>query len=641
MPIDASRIEGSAALQESGRPSRVRFEAFGRPFELDLQSNEQILRALPAATRARLPAHALYRGSLNGLPGSWVRLTRIDGRLYGAIWDGTEIYAVAPAGAIAATLEHPRPVDPMATMIYRAADVESGLGAGFCAAIAPGMRRTAAAEYQAVVAELNSPAAEAALVATGELDIGLIADTQFGQRFADPQGVMLSRLNTVDGIFSSQVGVGVVATDLRVLTSNGGLTSTAASTLLNQLADYRAATPGQLSRGLSHLMTGRDLDGSTVGVAFVGTICGGPEAASLSQQGSDPWIGALVTAHEIGHNFGALHDGETGSPCASTPQTFLMAAMLNGSSTFSQCSLDTMAPTVQSARCFAAVGVQDIELEASPGTVSGYARQPVDVSFDAVSVGNLAVSAVVVNVTGSAGLQVLEATVAGSSCTVASGSASCTLGDVAAGATRHIDARVRGSAVGNYRVTATVAAAADQNSANNTAEIPLALAASADGALTFERAAPAATEGQTTRVTVVLSTAGIEPLTGVSIGVAVPANSFSVEATAAEGGSCTRSSGQVSCTLGDVPANSTRRVDLDLRATRAGAPALQATLTASNDDNPANNAATATIAVAAAPGSSGGGGGGGGGRVDLWLVLTLLLPAAAARRARNRVPPCR
>jgi len=69
-----------------------------------------------------------------------------------------------------------------------------------------------------------------------------VADVQFGQRFIDPQGVMLSRLNTVDGIFGAQVGVSIQATELRVLDDNGGLKASDANALLKQLATLRSST---------------------------------------------------------------------------------------------------------------------------------------------------------------------------------------------------------------------------------------------------------------------------------------------------------------------------------------------------------------------------------------------------------------
>jgi len=221
--LTAAALPSEAALRSSGRPVRVRFVAFGRPFELDIESNAAVLRDLPSVQRGDLPPHVLYKGRLAEIPESWLRLTNVDGRVYGAISDGTDVYAIAPARAISGLLQEPVPGGPDATLIYRAADVESGLGPGFCTVTAPEEPLNGAVQYTDLTQELAAPASAAALLAARELAIGLVADVQFGQRFIDPQGVMLSRLNTVDGIFGTQVGVSIQATELRVLDDNGGL----------------------------------------------------------------------------------------------------------------------------------------------------------------------------------------------------------------------------------------------------------------------------------------------------------------------------------------------------------------------------------------------------------------------------------
>ena len=74
-----------------------------------------------------------------------------------------------------------------------------------------------------------------------------------------------TRPNNVDGIFSSQVGVElqVVSVDL-----TGGLTAvlsatTDSSALLEELGQLRRQTPALVATGLTHLFTGRQLDGDT------------------------------------------------------------------------------------------------------------------------------------------------------------------------------------------------------------------------------------------------------------------------------------------------------------------------------------------------------------------------------------------
>ena len=45
---------------------------------------------------------------------------------------------------------------------------------------------------------------------------------------------------------------------------------------LDELKTFRSGSPAQLALGITHLMTGRDLDGDTVGIAYIGSVCSGP-----------------------------------------------------------------------------------------------------------------------------------------------------------------------------------------------------------------------------------------------------------------------------------------------------------------------------------------------------------------------------
>jgi hypothetical protein len=632
--LTAATLPSEASLRSSERPTRVRFEAFGRPFELDIESNAAVLRDLPPAQRGKLPPHVLYKGRLSDMPGSWLRLTNVDGGGYGAISDGSDVYAIAPARAISAMLQERVPGGPDATLIYRAADVDSGLGPGFCIATAPEEPVSGAVQYAELTQELAAPATAAALLATRELAIGLVADVQFGQRFGDATGVMLSRLNTVDGIFAAQVGVSIQATQLRVLEDNGGLKSTDANTLLKQLATMRSSTQELRSLGLTHLMTGRDLDGTTAGIAYIDNVCGNGFSASLSEQGFDPWIGALVAAHEIGHNFGALHDGEADSPCASTPRTFLMAPSINGSGEFSQCSLATIAPAAQSARCLTSTGFVDLALEAPVGVLSGFVGQPIAVAVELVSVGSLDSPTAVVTLAVDPALQVLAAAAAGGICATIPGAVTCDFGPLASNERRRIEVQLLGQAAGQYSVPGSVAAPLDRNTSNDSAAVSLSLTAASDGALAITPTTISGTERQVQRASVLLSTSGTEPLTDVTIRVAIPADTLDVVAISVDQGSCSESAGAITCALGTVAAGVTQRLDLDLRGTLSATSTIEATLAAANDADARNNRASATVSIAAVVSVSSTGRGGGG-RTDyaLLAVLLALLAARCDRRA--------
>ena len=68
---------------------------------------------------------------------------------------------------------------------------------------------------------------------------------------------------------------------------------------------------------LAHMWTGKDMDGSVVGIAYVGAVC---YARSYSYGVSQRITGSpgkfILTAHEIGHNFDASHSDQT--ECSNT-----------------------------------------------------------------------------------------------------------------------------------------------------------------------------------------------------------------------------------------------------------------------------------------------------------------------------------
>nr|WP_277603589.1 M12 family metallo-peptidase [Bowmanella dokdonensis] len=199
-------------------------------------------------------------------------------------------------------------------------------------------------DYQHYVQDLNELAATAP---SKELELAVVADTQFNMAYAG-NGLekMLAEMNIVDGIFSEQVGVQLKIVQSHVMSDDGYLTATNASTLIQDFRNYVHSEIG--NPGLTHLFTGRNLDGSTVGIAYLSAMCSSYGVGITQKYGS---MTALIAAHEIGHNFGAPHDNQSGSACATTGGTFLMNPMVNGNDQFSTCSLQQMNSRIQNAYC--------------------------------------------------------------------------------------------------------------------------------------------------------------------------------------------------------------------------------------------------------------------------------------------------
>src|SRR5262249_40990751 len=125
--------------------------------------------------------------------------------------------------------------------------------------------------------------------------------------------------------------------------------------LLNEFSAYRSAAGSPMAgTDLSHLFTGRDLNSNVIGIAWLGSVCSSYYGASLGQDfTTDNKSLVLLTAHEIGHNFGAYHDTQAGSPCASTPFGYIMTPYVSTSLTltFSDCSKSFIGPEVAGATC--------------------------------------------------------------------------------------------------------------------------------------------------------------------------------------------------------------------------------------------------------------------------------------------------
>lgn len=467
-------IEGLASP-----PGRASFDAYGRRFELVLESNDRLLAGLDEADRSAISGVRLLRGSLAGVPSSWVRLA-IDGeRQTGMVWDGRELYVIEPAIEVAHRAVNPLGVAGRKPVVYRLSDTQSDAGAATCQVVVPD--RTAAKasgldEYRALVGSLKQ-AAEASGLA-GRLQVSAIADYEFYQ-FAGSAEAARSRIatlfNDVDGIYSAQVGIQIeLAGTITVFQDPADpFTSPDPSTLLDELSEHRRSQSSLSSTGVTHLVTGRDLSGSTVGIAYLSALCLSRYGASLSQGTAS--LVALIAAHEIGHNFGAPHDGEAAvsgqpaNPCEPTPRTFLMAPQLNGSDQFSQCSLTQMQPEIDAATCILpVVATADLALSSTATSTSTNTGQPIALRASVVNRGTAEATNVQLSFTVPGGLVVIDGTATnGGTCATQAGGIACAWPTLGAGVTSNVTLNLRADAAGSYAVPAALVATGDASTGND------------------------------------------------------------------------------------------------------------------------------------------------------------------------------
>jgi hypothetical protein len=346
VPQHSEDLRPALTRASKGGAATLEFTAFGRDFRLQLNSNQRL------AQFAAGSSVQLYKGTLEGVAGSWARISIHDGLPRGMIWDGHELFIV---DAAAEGVNY----GAAGTVMFKLSDAVLEQGVSFTGDMVE-IPRDPAEAYGAMIGELRARMQAQAGVATEAVEISVLGDAAYLARFADEtqaRDALLTRLNNVDGIFSSQLGVElqVVSVDLAGDLSSDLSATTDSSALLADLGQLRQRSRALSATGLTHLFTGRDLNGDNAGIAYTLALCSPRYAASLTMAHTSATLDTLITAHEIGHVFGAPHDGT--ERCASTPQDgHIMAATLDSSvTTFSQCSLDQIEAVIDSYSCVVAL----------------------------------------------------------------------------------------------------------------------------------------------------------------------------------------------------------------------------------------------------------------------------------------------
>ena len=492
-PLRLGQVEASSVAQKQSPVRRTSLQAFGRRFDILLENNDALLARFARQQLDQIAGLQVLRGSIEGAPGSWVRLSVRNDGYEGAFWDGSDLYAIDSHASVAPYLQLAVGAAESGSVIYRLSDTQSGLSAEFCGVGGGGSETSSSSltAYREMVAELRT---SAALLATRDIEVAMLADFEFSSQYGNASmQEMVTRMNVVDGIFDTQLNVNIIPTDFTVFTnSDDPFVSSDAFLLLDEVSAYRSATPIVRNRALAHLLTGRGLDGNTIGVAYVDALCDVETGVSLSEDLGSVLRSALIIAHELGHNFGARHDGEGGSVCSSTPRTFLMAPTLNDSSTFSQCSVDTMQVSAAAATCIVPASTRDVAVTVPSPQLGVVIDEPFDYIVDVAAVGEGASHNISVSVAFGSFTQVLSASMPGASCRIGGQSAHCQLSELGPGMTSRLTVTAVVDVIGTFNSTVTVSASNDRLATNNSAEVSLNVSATQDASIIFTPMRPTA-----------------------------------------------------------------------------------------------------------------------------------------------------
>ncbi|HVR76528.1 MAG TPA: zinc-dependent metalloprotease, partial [Planctomycetota bacterium] len=202
---------------------------------------------------------------------------------------------------------------PVEHKVYTEADIDTKFD-GLCAAV-----HLDAADIEPAQEDASEPREGGGTAAAGQLrvfELAVDADVEFFAAYgSEATAEIEATLNMVDGIFEAEIGLTIDLVSVNVWQSEPDpYTATNGSTLLGQLRSYWNEDNAGIARDAVHLFTGKDLDGSTVGIAYVSVVCNKSTAYAVSQDLASDVLMPLLVAHELGHNLGSGHDTTGSSP---------------------------------------------------------------------------------------------------------------------------------------------------------------------------------------------------------------------------------------------------------------------------------------------------------------------------------------
>ena len=309
-----------------------------------------------------------YAGSIRNIDDSWVRVSKINGQWQGVVSLFGTMHAIQQGisvkeGTAAASygLLYSQPIEstgefagtcgagdePHSMLSHMPAlPAEEGVAnAG-----TPSVLSATFAEFCANQVK-NNANQDVCVIAEVEIAFDLLFQAAYG---AQATAQAMSILNIVDGHYLNDLNISIDAITVEMLANDLFNTSTNPITLLEDIDTKKdnAQIPFiKNNNALTHLVTGRDFDGFTLGVAYLGSVCRADGfstgTSSINFEGGiiSTALQAIVVAHELAHNFGSDHDGPTGN-AACPENTFIMSPGVGaGLTNFSSCSVEDIQQT--------------------------------------------------------------------------------------------------------------------------------------------------------------------------------------------------------------------------------------------------------------------------------------------------------
>jgi hypothetical protein len=320
--FDEMTLDPSSLLSEVRKTGRVTLATSHGTFELEVEpfdirtGNYRAVAVGEGGVVTELPRtpSRAFRGKVVGMADTHVRLVLDDGEFQGIIVTPLENYYIQSERDFSSA------AGSKDFVFYAGSSVKSAGGECGTTLAEKIDSHAGGAQPEATHASKGLTTGDA-FAPKPEAEVATDADFEFTQTFGGNANTtnadILNIMTQVDGIYDAQMGIKIRVVFQRAFTANTDpYTLTAASPALTQFRtsyDGSFAPGSPPARDLTHLFTGKEMDGSTIGIAFIASVCDAPTFAyglSQSKFTNNGTQRVGLTAHEMGHNFSANHPDE-------------------------------------------------------------------------------------------------------------------------------------------------------------------------------------------------------------------------------------------------------------------------------------------------------------------------------------------